>query len=106
MRPPTWTDNALKQLSVLAHHRELLTSDDLHDRTGEPPHHNMMGDAIRRGVELGVLVPTRLAVQSRRPSAKGRRIQLYRSGFLPPQHHGDLEAAYLALQDTQEALFA
>ncbi len=83
---PPWYFDTLEALRVLARSGEPFTSDDLHDRVGEPPHHNMQGRVFTYAQKMGLIQPTGCFVPSRRCSRRKARIaEWIGAGFPLPE---------------------
>lgn len=69
-----WVDRARVEAWRYCHHLGQVTSDDLHDVMGEPPHPNCYG-AIFHHKRFRA---TGERVRSKRPEAHGREIRVWR----------------------------
>lgn len=61
-----------------------FTTDDVWPRLGfEPDERNMVGKAFSEAARLGYITGTERFVRSRRPEAKGRRVQVWTASRTP-----------------------
>lgn len=76
----SFINHAVTQIRQLATEREEFTSDDLYPLLEvEPDDPNQIGAAFREAARLGIIELSEKTIRSRRPAAKGRRIQCWSS---------------------------